>query len=319
MSMDLFEKSFRLLPDTIIITDVYWYILDYNRTEPFSRIRKGESLGRYMADCKNIPGGRYEYGGSVYQRSTTPVYENGMHVGYVVYLADITEKENLITQIRQKSEELREITREQAKANTELEKYVHQAEMLCAYEEQVRIAQSIHDNAGHALTLLNTISQMCLQLRNTDPQRYQALLNEGIALCKATEIKKQRNELSFVSLGEMLETMRDTSPFPIDLIILGDEPEIAKSLYTVIEKVCREAYHNTLSHSLADRMTIEVDMDPKRLTLRIFDNGSFHGTFEKGFGLSTMEENVKRSGGTLAFDVEEGKGFGIIAEWRAGE
>ena len=317
--MDLFEKTFRLLPDTVIITDVYWYILDYNRTEPFEKIRKGASLKRYMADCRDIPAGRYEYGGKVYQRSTTPVYENGMHVGYVVYLADVTEKEKLVEQSLRKSAELEEMTREQAKANAELEEYVHQAEALCEYEEQVRIARSIHDDAGHVLTLLNTISQMCLQLRETDPAKYQSLLKEGLDICKDAEEKKQWDAHTCASLRELLETIRDTSAFPIDLIIVGEEPEIAASLYSVIEKVCREAYHNTLSHSMADRMLIEAHMDPDLLTLRISDNGSFHGTFEKGFGLSTMEENVKRSGGTLSFDVKEGKGFGITAEWRARE
>ena len=33
--MDVFEQAFRLLPDTVIITDVYWYILDFNHTAPF--------------------------------------------------------------------------------------------------------------------------------------------------------------------------------------------------------------------------------------------------------------------------------------------
>ena len=317
--MDLFEKSFRLLPDTVIITDVYWYVLDYNRVEPFNRIRKGESLNRYIADCRNITVGRYEYSGKVYQRSTTPVYENGMHVGYVVYLADITEKEKLVEQSLRKSAELEEMTKEQAKANAELEEYVQQAEALCEYEEQVRIARSIHDDAGHALTLLNTISQMCLQLRETDPAKYQSLLEEGIAICEAAEAKKHRNVHSHASLREILETMRDTSAFPIDLIITGEEPEIARSLYPVIEEVCKEAYHNTLSHSMADRMMFEVSMDPGSLTIRISDNGSFHGTFEKGFGLSTMEENVRKSGGSISFDVQEGKGFGISAEWRTEE
>ena len=87
-------------------------------------------------------------------------------------------------------------------------------------------------------------------------------------------------------------------------------------LYEVIDRVCREAYHNTLSHSLADRLTIEVYMAPEVLRLHITDNGCFRGTLEKGFGLTTMEENVRASGGTIAFEAEEGRGFGISAEWR---
>ena len=70
---------------------------------------------------------------------------------------------------------------------------------------------------------------------------------------------------------------------------------------------------------MADRITIEVNMEPTLLSLRISDNGSFRGTLEKGFGLCTMEESVRASGGTISFEAEEGKGFGIVTEWRAEE
>ena len=47
------------------------------------------------------------------------------------------------------------------------------------------------------------------------------------------------------------------------------------------------------------------------MTLTLTDDGSFHGTFEKGFGLSAMENAVKASGGTIDFITEEGKGFTV--------
>ncbi len=315
--MDVIEKAFRLLPDTIIITDVYWYVLDYNRRDPFCQMRKGDNLNRYMADCKSMPNGRYPYDGKVYQRDTTPVYERGIHVGYVVYLADVTEKEMLIEKSRIKSAELEKMTRKQAQANAELEEYVRQAKALSAYEEQVRIARSIHDDAGHAITMLNAISQICLQLKDSDSTQYHRLIDEGIALCDNNEIKKRDN--SFISIKEMLGKLRDDSAFPIELRIQGEEPQFAKPLCKIIEKICQEAYHNTLSHSMADRITIEVNMEPALLSLRISDNGSFRGTLEKGFGLCTMEETVRASGGTISFEAEEGKGFGIVAEWRTEE
>ena len=63
-------------------------------------------------------------------------------------------------------------------------------------------------------------------------------------------------------------------------------------------------------------MTIEMHMSPEVLRLHITDNGCFRGTLEKGFGLTTMEENVRASGGTLAFEAEAGRGFGVAVEWR---
>ena len=312
--MDVFEQAFRLLPDTVIITDVYWYILDFNHAAPFDTIKRGWSLTRVMPDCRALPNDRLRRSGKVYQRSVTPVYAQSLRVGYTVYLADITDRENLIEQQRRKSEELEALTQRLAKANAELEAYVRQAEALSDYEEQRRIARSIHDDAGHAITALNTLSQMCLQLGRSDADRYEELIDEGIALCEnALQAREKRR---YASLREMLERFRDESPFPIDLRIDGDEPAFAAPLHEVIEGVCREAYHNTLSHSLADRLTVEVRMTPAVLRLRITDNGCFRGTLEKGFGLTTMEENVRASGGKLAFEAETGKGFGIEAEWR---
>ena len=312
--MDVFEQAFRLLPDTVIITDVYWYILDFNHAAPFDAIKKGWSLTRVMPDCKTLPNDRLRCGDKIYQRSITPVYAQNLHVGYTVYLSDITDRENLIEQQRRKSEELEALTQRLAKANAELEAYVRQAEALSDYEEQRRIARAIHDDAGHTVTALNTISGMCLQIGQSDAKRYEDLIDEGLALCG--NALKEREKRRYASLREMLETLRDESPFPIELVIEGDEPAFAAPLYGVIGRVCREAYHNTLSHSLADRLTIEMHMSPEVLRLHITDNGCFRGTLEKGFGLTTMEENVRTSGGTLVFEAKAGRGFGIAAEWR---
>ena len=155
---------------------------------------------------------------------------------------------------------------------------------------------------------------MCLQLGRSDAERYEELIDEGLALCE--DAMKAREERRYASLREMLERFRDECSFPIELHIEGDEPAFAESLHEVIDRVCREAYHNTLSHSLADKLTVEVNMAPDVLRVRITDNGCFRGTLEKGYGLTTMEENVRASGGTLAFEAEAGRGFGIAAEWR---
>lgn len=315
MNMGQFEQAFRLLPDTVIITDLYWYILDYNRPGPFEGLKKGRSLSRYMPDCRDMPAGVYPCSGRVFQRSVSKVYTEGVHGGYVVYLVDITEKERLVEERRCRSAELEALTRKQAQANAKLEEYARQVETLTDYEEQLRIARTIHDGAGHAITALNTISRMCLQLRHSDAERYRRLINEGIAICRRAE--KGRIERRFDSLTEMLEAFRDSCPFPVDLSITGEQPPFAAGLCDVILGVCKEAYHNTLSHSLADRLKIEVHMTDEKLTLRITDNGRFHGVLEKGFGLKTMEENVRASGGRIYFETEEGKGFGIAAEWRA--
>jgi signal transduction histidine kinase len=245
--MELFERAFRLLPDTVIITDLYWYILDYNHAEAIKVLRKGVNLTRIIRDCKDTAKGKFRYNEIIFQRTTTPVYDKDIHVGYVVYLANITERETLIQQRLQKNAELEALIREQARANAELEDYLHQAEALVGYEEQLRIARSIHDDAGHAITELNTISQMCLQLRETDPEHYRQLISQGIELCKRS-MKEEKSD-QFKSLREMLEQFRAGCEIPVDLLIAGEEPVFAGRLYSVIGKICKEAYQSTFSLS----------------------------------------------------------------------
>lgn len=313
--MDYLRQAFLSLPDTVIITDVYWYVLDYNRTFPFETLKKGDRLTRYMGDCAQFPDDEYTLGGRVFQRSITPVYENHSHVGYTVYLSDVTEWKQLIERQRQKSAELEELTRKQASANAELEEYARQAKALSEYTEQLRIARSIHDGAGHAITALHTISQMCLRLRDSDPEQYNSLLQEGISICQSavqTDAPRQHT-----SLRELLESFQQESQLPIELSIHGTEPDFVAPLYETVYRICSEAYHNTLAHSLADTMFLETELTQTEFTLRFVDNGRFHGTFEKGFGLKTMEDAVLASGGSLTFQAEEGAGFGIIAKWRS--
>ena len=87
--MEELEQAYRLLPDTVIITDSYWYILDYNRPGPFEGLKKGRNLTRYMPDCRDRPCGVYARHGRVFQRSISNVCVDGIQGGHVVYLAAI--------------------------------------------------------------------------------------------------------------------------------------------------------------------------------------------------------------------------------------
>lgn len=313
--VNLFEAAFRGLPDTVVITDIYWYVLEFNHRGPLSSLRRGQNLKRLIPDCGDAPEGRLTAGERIYQRSTTPVRENGGHVGYVVYLADITREQQLLEQSRKRSEALKALTLAQQQANEELENYARETEALLGYVEQLRIARSIHDEAGHAMTELNMVSQMCLQLKERDPEQAGALIREGIGLCEAALRGREAGDVA--SLTELLQRFQSEKPFPVELVILGEtEPAFAAALYGLIRDICEEAYSNTVSHSLADRMRVHLHMEPDALRLHVTDNGRFSGGLSKGFGLQTMEKRVAASGGSVAFETKQGQGFGILAEWR---
>ncbi len=316
--MEGMRQAFLALPDTVIITDAYWYILDFNHADPFDSLRRGVKLTRYMPDCTSPLEDGYRCGGRMYSRKVAPVREHGHHVGYIVYLVDITRKMELVEELHRKSMELERLTADQAQANAELEECARQAEELSARSERTRVARNIHDDAGHAITALHAISQMCLQIGDGDPERYAALLAEGRAICEKVRSGHQRQVPR--NLHELLEEFERKSLFPVKTVVHGEgEGPFIRSLYGVIGDICREAYFNTLSHSLAENLLIEADVGTGWLRLRVFDDGRFRGGLEPGFGLLTMMEKVRSTGGTIVFHAQEGDGFGIIAEWQVSE
>ncbi len=314
MGMDKMKQAFLALPDMVIITDISLRVLDFNHRGPFNELKKGVKLSDYFPDFHGECDDTVSIAGRTYQRKISAIKEGSLRVGYIVCLADTTEKTQLLEQNRKKRLELENLIEQQRKANAELSEYVRQAEMIADYTEQLRIARSIHDDAGHAITAIHAISHMCLRLKDTDRKEFDELLSEGIAICE--QALKARDEQQSGSLSELLEAFRTESPFPTEILISGEEPEFASKLYDTIYAVCKEAHHNTLSHSLADRQIITVVFTENSLMLSVFDNGSFHGSFEKGFGLTTMEERVESTGGTIKFHTVEGEGFGITTKWR---
>ena len=305
---------FESIPDTVIVTDAYGYILDFNRASPFDTVKKGKKVTALIPGCLETKEGEVRINGGVFRRKTVPIRYRDNVSGYTVMLTDVTEEANITEERRRTGGELKELADALKKSNAELETLVLQTKHLADYTEQLRIAQVIHDDAGHAITELHAICQMCLRLRDSDPERYGELINEGLEICRRSIAAAGRKE--YGSLGELLGTFVHLSRIRTEVTVTGDEPPFLKEKYDVIERMLKEASHNTLDHSFADVMTVSAELSEKSAKITVFDNGSFHGEFEKGFGLGVMEENVVASGGRISFIAETGRGFGIIAEWR---
>ena len=305
---------FLSIPDTVIMTDAYGYILDFNRKYPFDAIKKGSKITSFIPDCLKTDDGEVRTNGCVFNRRTMPIQYNNNISGYTVMLTDVTEETNVAEERRKVSEELDNLAKALKRSNSELENLAMQAKQLTDYAEQLRIAQTIHDDSGHAITELHTICQMCLRLRDSDPNRYQELISEGLEICRRSIAADGNRECD--SLKELLEAFAHICRIKADISVVGVEPPFLKDKYELIRRILKEAYHNTLDHSFADTMQVSVDLRESSAKISISDNGKFHGEFEKGFGLSVIEENVIASGGEIAFIAESGRGFEIIIEWR---
>ncbi len=308
------KPMFLSIPDTVFVTDAYGYILDFNRTKPFDNVKRGRKITSLIQDCLITDDGEVRTDGSVFKRRTMPIRYNGNVSGYTVMLTDVTEETNVTKERRKVSEELENLADALKRSNSELENLVMQAKQLTDYAEQLRIAQTIHDDAGHAITDLHTICQMCIRLRDSDPTRYKELISEGLEICRRSIAANGKKE--YGSLKALLDAFAHICRLKTDISVNGIEPSFLKEKYGLIERILKEAYHNTLDHSFADTIKVSVDLSESSAKISISDNGKFHGEFEKGFGLGVIEESVIASGGEIAFIAESGRGFGIVTEWR---
>lgn len=310
--MDKIRELFLNIPDIVVITDAYGYILDFNRKGPFDILKKGKKITQiypgFMTNENEISCKEY-----IFKPQVSSTQRAGKISGYTIIFSDVTEEEKISTQIQRRNDELDLLTDSLKEGNEKTEILVSKIKEISEYDEQLRIARSIHDDSGHVITEIHTICQMCLKLKNIDIKQYHEMISEGIRLCKNALSKKGEEEYS--SIRDIIDKMTRTSQFPVESSIEGDEPSWAARLYPIFARILKEAYHNTLDHSLADKLFVKVRMTKESITLNIQDNGKFRGTLEKGFGLLAMEDYVSKSGGKVDFLAEEGKGFGITASW----
>ena len=313
--------AFLMIPDLIIITDLYYYIIDFNRVGVWDNLKKGKSIRKYL-EFDNTKD-EFEIDGKIYGLKITPVINGGQPTGYIFYFTNITGKRRILEEIKTKGEELESANKTIAQANAELSEYAKRAEEIADDTERVQVARHIHDNVGHTMTVLHTISQMCrilLKKSGVDAE-YLSLRDEGVKLCDQgiTEQRHYSVKRAYSSLGEAISDFSKTALFPVRLQISGTEPEAGQEVIEVILKICKEAYHNTLSHTMADHLSIDLAYEDGVIKLRIKDNGKCTGTFSKGYGLTRMEDAAHGSGADISFAHRPGQGFEINFDWRRQE
>lgn len=312
MLMNNYKTIFDSFPSPFFILDSFGYILKYNKNVNFKGIRRGKKLTDLIPDCLNDKEGKFIYNDIIFKRITKEIYDDEILVNYAVVLIDVTEKETINNQKQERQKELEVLANNLKESNHELENLLEEIKSLSDYAEQIRLARVIHDNYGHAITDLFMISNMCLDSKNKNPKAYKRLIIEGERIIDKI---LSPDQFEAHSLKDLLTSLSKISEFPIVVTITGEEPDFIKAHYRLIKKICKEAYHNTLDHSLGNQMFINLTMNEQEVVLEIYDDGCWHGEFEKGFGLTSMEDNVIASKGKIDFVHQEGQGFKIIIKW----
>ena len=202
---------------------------------------------------------------------------------------------------------------------------------LAIEQERNRIAQEVHDTAGHTLTMINSLMKLSLieydKLHKempgpqADPAQdslpsylHQAREMAGNGIrelrCSINNLR-QAADGSLITQGvyQLAQSVREIE---VDVEIQGEDKAEYSHLSPVVYECVREAVTNCLKYAGASHMDIILKFADSFLHLYIFDNGKGCNTIQAGNGIRGIRERVKKAGGEVRFISEAGEGFQIF-------
>ena len=184
--------------------------------------------------------------------------------------------------------------------------------------ERGRIAREIHDNVGHLLTRAIMQVEALKVVHAAQPELVDeydgvsATLNEAMQTVRAS-VHDLRDEAA--DPRSLMQEALDGCGVEQAVLVyeVGAMPDnVARCFVSIV----REAATNTVRHSDATRIEVQVREYPGLYQLVVQDNGSegaATSTAGAGMGLRTMDDRVRALGGTLRAGKQQGGGFRVFA------
>jgi signal transduction histidine kinase len=197
--------------------------------------------------------------------------------------------------------------------------------LAAAAQEQLRMAQELHDGVGHGLAVIAMQAGVGLHVLDQDPGAAGAAL-EAIRDTARESLDSLRAELATMSggpaprrprhgvadLDELVDRVR-TAGLSVELT--GSPGELADPVDSVVYGVVQEGLTNVLRHADATSVSVRLDRSPERVAVTVEDDG--RGTDAvadgTGLGLRGMRERVLALGGDFSAGPRPAGGFAVSA------
>lgn len=189
---------------------------------------------------------------------------------------------------------------------------------LSLEQERNRIAQEIHDSAGHTFTMISSLSRIIdADLSGKDvPEETIGYIREidGLSRSGVTQLRCSINNLRsdefMTSVTRAINTVTSAvRGVDIDVCTQGVEDESFAFCINAVYDNTRETITNSMRYSSADRIDIIVKFLPDMLELYILDNGRGCSNICENNGLRGIRERTEALGGTVKFSSVKGEGF----------
>jgi two-component system NarL family sensor kinase len=190
-------------------------------------------------------------------------------------------------------------------------------------EERKRISFDLHDDIGQSLSIIKSKISRAKNKENTNLDEVETSLSNVIE--QTREISKKLfpsniEKIGFIrSIALMMETIQSSS----QLVCSFDIPETIETLSleqkTHLFRIVQECTNNTIKHSGASGLKIEITEKNKEYQLTYQDNGKGIKTKKSasGIGLRSLSERAKLLNGNIfILDEKNAKGFKLIIKFK---
>ena len=190
-------------------------------------------------------------------------------------------------------------------------------EKLLLEKERNRIAQQVHDTAGHTLTMIQSYMKLAeISNEKGDTAETGAYLSEARTLT-SNGIKELREAINEMKQGESYELVTkgimqlagQVKEMPVEVTVKGEDSDKYSHLSKMLYDCTRESITNTLKYADASKIDIILRFKENSLDLIISDNGRGCEVINDNNGLSGIRNRVNKAGGTVRFVSENGEGF----------
>ncbi len=191
-------------------------------------------------------------------------------------------------------------------------------------EERRRLRRDLHDGLGPTLSGIALIADAARNTIGSDPAGADALLRglRADAVAAVGDIRRlvyamrppALDELGLVpALRQQVVAARTADGRPMRVSVDAPElPQLPAAVEVAAYRIATEAVTNSARHSGTDRACVWIERHDDLLVVTVRDEGSAHGEWVPGVGLSSMRERAAEVGGTLEV-ATDGHGWLVTA------
>ena len=190
-------------------------------------------------------------------------------------------------------------------------------EKLLLEQERNRIAQQVHDTAGHTLTMIQSymkLAEVSAGKENFEEVKgylteARQLTGQGIKeLRESINMLREEAEYELVTQGVM-QLANQMKEIPVEVTVRGEDSKVYSHLSKTVYDTVRECMTNTLKYAQATKMDVVIRFQKSFLEVMIADDGKGCESIQDNNGLRGIKERVQKAGGTVSFTSAPGEGF----------